>query len=152
MTLQVSTRFKELLLGPHSFEDIFNGGRIVLYTGTQPNSADLPVDGVAVGEVSLNGTPWAPGGASGGLLFERTGVWLSKPAAATWLLRGLDTGAATWFRLYAAAADAGGLSYANARIDGAMVEDFVLPAYTLVPATSVHIQQFLLTIPPVTGA
>lgn len=152
MTVMVSTRFKELILGPNSFESIFNGGRIVLYTGNKPATPDMPVDGVAVGEVSLNGTPWAPGGASGGLLFQRTGVWISKPPAATWLLRGIDTGAATWFRLYAAAADAGGLSYAHARIDGQMGVDFMLPSYTLLPDTAVQIQQFLLTLPPVTGA
>lgn len=152
MTLKASTRFKELILGPNSFETIFNGGRIVLYTGTQPTSPDMPIDGVAVGEVSLNGTPWGPGGASGGLTFERHGVWAAKPPAAAWVLRGLDTGAATWFRLYAGPADAGGLSYAHARLDGAMGTDFVLPSYTITPATSVHIQQFLLTLPPVTGA
>lgn len=152
MTLKASTRFKERLLGPDSFESIFNGGRIVLYTGAQPASADLPVDGVAVGEVSLNGVPWAPGGASGGLVFERTGVWVTKPADATWLLRGLDTGAATWFRLYAAAADSGGLSYAHPRLDGAMGVDFILPAYTLLPSSAIVLQQFLLTLPPVTGA
>lgn len=151
MTLQASTRFKERLLGPESFEGIFNGGRIVLYTGTKPTTADMPVNGVAVGEVSLNGVPWSPGGA-GGLLFNRSGAWMSKPVDALWRLRGLTTGAATWFRLYAAAEDPGGLSYSHARIDGDMVTDFILPSYTLLPDTSILVQQFLLTLPPVTGA
>jgi hypothetical protein len=159
MSIGVSTNFKERILGPESFESIFNGGAITLYTGTRPVSPDFPVNGVALGQVTTNGVPWTVGGGAGGLQFTRQGAWASKLAAADWLLKGSNTGAATWFRITGPNEDPGGLSYALPRLDGDMLgaiqnqqqPDFTLPVYTITPSTSVLILQFLLTLPPITG-
>ena len=50
--LQVSTKFKELILGPASFPSIFLNGSIAIYTGTQPAYADSRLAGKVDGKAS----------------------------------------------------------------------------------------------------
>lgn len=150
--IQLSTNFKERILGAEAFESIFNGGRIVVFSGPQPASADHPVQGTFLGEITTNGTVWQPNGVSGGLQFVRSGAWASKPSGVSWQLRGYDTGVAGWFRLFGPALDTGGLTYAAPRMDGALGQDMTLESTSITPSTVIHVQQFLFTFPPVLGA
>ena len=144
--LQVSTKFKELILGSSSFASIFNNGRILVYSGAQPASANFEPTGTLLAEISTNGTPWAVNGAGGGgLQFAQSGAYVL--AASPWRMRVVADGTAGWFRLYGPALDPDELSYAWPRIDGAIGSELILENPALVAGQSIPVQQFTYTIP-----
>lgn len=156
MTINVSTRFKEQILGPTSFAGIFNGGRIKVFSGAQPSTADHPEQGILLAEVSVGGLPWVVGGENG-LNFVLNGAWITNdPAQALWKLRTTTAGTAGWFRLVGRLGDTGEYSFAAPRIDGSVgtsgTADFRVPSVELVAGASATVQQFLFTLPPVFGS
>lgn len=156
MALQASTKFRERILGAESFADIFDGGRILLYTDAQPPSADHAAMSPHVAQITVNGGVWSPGGGGVGLSFEQFGVWVSKDTAQTWKLKASASGLITWFRLQGPDDDPQALSYVHPRIDGA-VSDTAGSELLLVNASVTigdirDIHQFLYTLLPVPGA
>ena len=153
MSVQVSTGFKTLILGPNSFESVFNQGRVLIYSGAQPANADAAAQGTYIGQITLNGAVWAPFGSDGGLIFARAGVWVSKPVASAWQLVAAVTGVAGWFRLVGPAPDTGDLSNSAPRIDGTIgtggAVELVLSSPSQTAGMSTAVQQFTYTIPPV---
>lgn len=151
MTIQVSTRFKELILGANAFKDIFHGGRILLYSGDQPLNADRPVQGTLIAQVTAHGNPWAAGGVNG-LEFEQEGAFVRRLSAQSWRLVAGVAGTPGWFRLVASAEDPGELSYTHPRVDGTVgtlaSNDFRLTNAALGAGESISVQQWLYTIPP----
>ena len=151
MSITVSTKFKELILGPNSFADIFNGGRILVYGGLQPDHADLPVLTPVLAEITTNGTAWTPYG-PGGLTYSQSGMWILKDPGLTWKLKASNAGTATWFRIVGPELDDDSGSTLYPRIDGAVGDaapaELVLPTVEVAPGTVLDIQQFLYTIPP----
>ena len=148
--LQVSTKYKEQILGPHSFESIFNGGRILVFSGPQPATADYPEQGVLLAQVTTSGLAWFPNGAGGaGLHFTRAGAYVTKDEAQDWRLVVSTGGVAGWFRLVGASADDGELSYSAPRIDGAIGAEMILDNTTLTVGQNVPLQSWIYTIPPV---
>lgn len=156
MTIRVSSKFKELILGPNSFESIFNGGRIVIFTGAQPPTADHPIQGTPIADVTQNGSAWVPNGSPAGLNFARSGVWAANDPAQSWRLTGAAVGTAGWFRLFGKALDSGDYSFSAARIDGTVGAtagfDFRVPSTAITPGYTIPVQQFLFSFPPVLGA
>lgn len=153
MTINVSSKFKERILGSESFPTIFNGGRVLIYSGTQPASADFAVTGTYLGQVTNLGQAWAAGGSAGGLNFVLSGVWASHDPTQTWRLIPSVAGTAGWFRLVGKLADTGGYSFAASRIDGSIgtggVVDMKIPTLSLTVGFAVPIQQFLFSFPPI---
>jgi hypothetical protein len=146
VTLQVSTKFKELILGPTSFADIFAYGKIRVYSGVQPASADLAPTGTLLAEVTEDG-------AGGGLIFTQFGPYVVKSLSQDWRMLVSVSGLAGWFRLVGAAADTGEPTYFLPRIDGSIGEsgaDFTVAESTLTAGQSIAVQQFSYTIPPIT--
>jgi hypothetical protein len=156
MTVNVSSKFKELLLGPISFPMIFNGGRIDIYSGAQPASADYPKQGTLLGSVTNLGQAWTPDGGPGGLNFVLNGVWAANDPTQTWRLTAAAAGVAGWFRLYGPALDAGDYTFAAPRIDGSVGTgggvDLKLPTVNLTVGYTIPLQQMLFSFPPVLGA
>lgn len=152
MTLRVSTKFKELLIGPTAFESIFNGGRILVYSGTQPVNADLAAEGTLLGQITNEGQAWTPGGSAGGLQFSRSGAWVTQGVGQDWRLVVSASGTAGWFRLVGPDNDAGGTTYAVPRIDGVVgsngATELTLDSTALTAGQSITVQQFLYTLPP----
>lgn len=152
MTINVSTKFKERILGAESFPTIFNGGRILIYSGGQPLSADHAITGTYLGQVTEQGQAWTAGGSAGGLNFILSGVWAAHDPAQAWRLIPSVAGTAGWFRLVGKLADAGDYSFAAPRIDGSIgtggVVDMKIPSVTLTVGLAVPIQQFLFSFPP----
>lgn len=150
--ITVSTKFKELILGPNSFASIFNGGRILVYGGEQPAHADLAVLTPVLAEITTNGTAWAPYG-PGGLTFALDGMWVYKNPSVSWKLKCVNSGVATWFRLVGPAVDDGAGSTTHPRIDGSVSAEppaeLVLPSTTLEVGQVWAVPQFLYTIPPI---
>lgn len=155
MTLQVSTGFKQLILGPSSFESIFNFGCIRIFDGAQPTTADGAEGPLLIGVVSLNGLPWDLTHLENGLSFSRSGPYVSKQAWQPWQLNVSVGGfTARWFRLIGPGGDDGSASFAFPRIDGAIAAtggEMVLANLTPTAGTLVSIDAFLYTILPIVG-
>lgn len=152
MTVRVSSGFKQAILGPAAFETIFNGGRILLFSGAQPASPDLAATGVLLGEITADGLPWIANGVQGGLRFARSGMWVLKDPAQAWRLRMIATGTAGYFRLVGKGLDSLDDSTIATRIDGAIgaggAADLVLADTHLVAGSSTPVQSFLYSISP----
>jgi hypothetical protein len=156
MTVQISTRFKQLILGTSSFEQIFDGGRILVYSGAPPATADHPVTGTLLAQITELGLAWAPDHSAGGLLFGRTGAWAIKDSGQNWVLSCSVAGTAGWFRLVGPSSDAGLLSYSAPRIDGTVRADgsgdMNIETLALTVGYTLPVQQFLFSFPPTPGA
>lgn len=154
MSVNVSTGFRARILGPHSFESIFNGGCIEVRSGTQPDHADMAPTGTLLARITLNGATWTEGSSVNGLTFNRTGHRVTNPLAPPWVLDGIATGTARWFRVRGIT-DAGLLSTTLPRIDGSIglpEEDgdyqMRLPILTLSASTATPITSWWFVFPP----
>lgn len=153
MTLLVSTRFKELILGANSFAGIFNMGKIEVYSGAQPASPDFAPTGTLLATVTNNGDTWVAGSSAGGLTFAQYGAFVGIGAGQVWKMVVSATGTAGWFRLVGSATDARTLSYNLPRLDGSIAAsgaaEITLATAALSAGQSITVQQFLYTILPI---
>lgn len=154
MSVNASTGFRARLLGPQSFEQIFGGGCIEVRSGVQPETADMAVVGTLLGRITANGGLWTEGSSVNGLTFNRAGHRITNPAAPPWILDGLASGMATWFRLRGIS-DPGTLSLSAPRIDGAIgqledIGDFQmrLPTTAISASTAIPIESWWFVFPP----
>jgi hypothetical protein len=161
--MEVSTGFKDLLLGPHAFVDIFNGGAIKIYANAQPAHPDLTDEGATVvATITANGGTWNFGNPlNNGLKFSKPpGPYVYKDPAQTWICTPTINLVAAWFRLYSPdPAESGGSSLTLARIDGTIQEltsmvaaDMFMDDTDLMVGTSFVVNYFLYTILPILGA
>lgn len=154
MTIQVSTGFKSLILGPHSFTDIFNRGAILVFEGPRPAYADMALPSEPLGMVTRGGLPWAPPATGAGLLFEQSGPYVANPTFDPWVLTVARPGVATWARLVGPDPDPGFVDYDLPRIDFDVGDDaqanpdWLIPNATLEPGQTIRLSNFLYTIPP----
>lgn len=124
------------------FPVIFNGGRIDVFTGMQPESADHAIDGLKVATIT----------APGGLQFMLSGDMVYKNPTQVWTLQGVNTGIAGWFRLYSAVSDPGHMSSGFSRVDGLVWEisdprtGLVLPSVDITPALNRPVEGFLFSV------
>lgn len=153
MAARNSTGFAAALLGPQSFEQIFQNAAIEIYSGPQPASADAAPTGTLLARITRNGGAWAPGAPDNGLSFVRSGRYASKNGGHVWRMRGLATGTAGWFRIRGNAPDSGA-SIVAPRLDGAIgtvgaIGDYqlLLSSTAITPATDVVVPSFFYTIP-----
>ena len=139
MATLCSTRFRSLILGPSSFESIFNGGKIEIYSGVQPASADLPASGLMLAEIN----------APGGLQFARADHYATNTPTQVWTLDGSNTGVAAWARLRRAVDDG---AYIDCAIgpDDESPGDFQmrLPTLSITPGTSIIVSTWWFLLPP----
>lgn len=147
--LLVSAGFKAAILGPQSFADIFNGGEIRVFAGTRPNSAELAEPSVPLGVIHRLG-------ALTGLMFALAGEYVVNAPNDKWMLNVTQPGSPAWFRLVAANDGAGYVPDAP-RIDGDVSVvggggDMIIGQVPLVAGTSVPIDGFWYTLPPLPGA
>lgn len=151
MSITVSTKFKELILGSSSFIDIFDGGRILVFGGTRPANPDLANVEPALAEITTNGIAWTPYG-PGGLTYIQSGAWILKNPAVSWKIKCANSGVASWFRIVGPETDDGSASVVLPRIDGSVGADgayeLVLPSVNLEAGSVLAIPQFFYTIPP----
>lgn len=90
------------------FPALFNGGKINVYTGPQPESASHAPTGTLLAEVT----------APNGLRFIHVAPYASKDPLQEWTLLGLAQGIAGWFRLIADPLDPGFVGDSFVRLDG----------------------------------
>lgn len=145
MATLCSTGFRRLILGPASFESIFNGGHINVYSGAQPDAADAAATGTLLAQID----------ASGGLQFARNDNYAMNDPAQTWTLAGSTTGTAGWGRLVAPGPDTGA-STVLPRIDFAIGLDggdpgdfqMLLPTLAITPSSSIVVSSWWFLLPP----
>lgn len=113
MTIKTSTGLRNAMLATGSAKAALDGGRINIYAGTPPASADDAVGGATLlCAITLNST-------GTGILFDTAAVngVLAKKPSETWSGAIASTGTAAWYR-HVAAADDGTLSTTAPRIQG----------------------------------
>jgi hypothetical protein len=155
--LQVSTGFKSRILGPASFESIFNGGCIEIRSGGRPEFADDAAGGVLLGRFTVNGAAWSTSNTTNGINWFRVDSFVYKPEDEVWAINPIATGLATWFRIVGPRTDSGGFSVTAPRIDGDIssvpqAAEMRLVNAVLQVGVLKTLDQFVYTIPPIPGA
>ena len=153
MTLRVSTKFKEQILGPVSFAAIFNMGKIEVYSGAQPANPDFAPTGTLLATVTNNGDTWVAGSSAGGLTFTQYGAFVAIGFGQNWRMKATVSGTAGWFRLVGSTTDPGQLSYSHPRLDGSIAatgsSQIILATTSLTAGDNIAVQQFTYTILPI---
>ncbi|MGH8073636.1 MAG: hypothetical protein ACREO4_06135 [Lysobacter sp.] len=156
MAVITSTGYCAAILGPTSFDALFQDGVIEVYSGMQPASADVAPTGTLLARITRDGAAWTAGASAGGLRFIRDGRYVAKDAAQEWKLTGLAMGVAGWFRLLPNAADPGVASLTAPRIDGAVGvigepvdAQIYLPDTAITPETVITLNYWWYAMPPI---
>lgn len=113
MAIKTSTGLRNAMLATGSAKAALDGGRINIYAGAAPATADAAVGGATLlCAITLNST-------GTGILFDTAAVngVLAKKPSETWSGAIAATGTAAWYR-HVAAADDGTLSTTAPRIQG----------------------------------
>lgn len=119
MTVRLSTKLRDNLVGSLGFAATFANGVIEIRSGTQPVTADSPPTGTLLGKVTLNSGAFTHDSPTNGLTFAAaTNGAVSK--SGVWSFNGLTAGTAGWFRLLANANDGGGNDATKPRLDGSI--------------------------------
>ena len=113
MAIKTSTGLRNAMLATGSAKAALDGGRINIYAGAAPATADDAVGGATLlCAITLNST-------GTGILFDTAAVngVLAKKPSETWSGAIAATGTAAWYR-HVAAADGGTLSTTAPRLQG----------------------------------
>lgn len=149
----VSTQLASLMLA--AAPSALQFGCIEIYDGDKPLSANESPPGTLLGRITRDGGPWVAGQAANGLTWDNLNGVIAKPFDHVWILRGLATGNATWFRIKGNAPDAGDFSLALPRLDGTIQVDsyqgpesfdFYMPTLQITPATLRTINEFAFNL------
>lgn len=142
MALRISTGVRQGMLGTQGLKEMFNGGKIDIYSGAQPAAADYAETGsLLVSITSSSGTgglDW--GTAVNGVITKGSGVWSGLIGT---------SGIAGWFRVRASGGVAGS-STTEMRIDGNIGvsgSDMALANTSLTAAATLTIDSFSITAP-----
>ena len=146
MSLQVSNAFKVAFA--NFFKEQFDGGEFRIFTGAAPAYSDLAETGTLLGKIRRED--------SGPIDFTVSGPYVIKGITDSWILTVTTTGTAGYFRYVANPADGGGASSSLLRFDGAVSAtdpsaEMQIATLALVIGHTHAIDQFIYTIPPITG-
>lgn len=144
MAIKASTGLRNALMVTGSLKDTLDGGKIRIFGGTAPATADEAESGTLLVELTLNseGT---------GLSFESTATngTLVKDPAEVWSGTNVGTGTATYYR-FVAAGDTGAASGTDARVQGTVGisgADMNLSNINLVSGAPQLLDFYSLTLP-----
>jgi len=147
----MSSGFRNWLLGGGNVIEAFDRGVIEVYSGTQPDAADLPPTGTLLGRVTRDGNTFAHGDPTYGLsiIHVPSIVGVLKDPTEDWILTGVADGTAGWWRFKAnSPTDDDSESTSFFRIDGvisAPFEEFFLADTAITTAGQQDIELFQLT-------
>lgn len=143
VTIKLSTGLKRAAGSITHLRQALRYGVLDLYDGVQPESADHAATGTLVARITTGGLPFAPGAAAAGLaLIEGPGGALVR--GGPWVLKGLASGTARWFRWRGNGFDSGGASALAVRLDGAVGRDLVLADTSITPTTELNVAEFTI--------
>lgn len=147
----MSSGFRNWILGGGNVIEAFNRGVIEIYSGAQPDTADLPPTGTLLARVTRDGAAFTHGDPTNGLSIVHVPsiVGVLKDPLETWTLVGEADGTAGWWRFKAnAPTDDNSESTSFFRIDGtisAPFEEFFLADTAITVAGQEDIELFQLT-------
>jgi len=144
MTIRLSQGLKAGIYGLHGITALLGYGFIEVYSGEQPATANDAATGTLLGYISESGNGYQPGSTAAGLRLQLNSAGQLE-AAGTWMLTGVATGTAGWWRWrWNRSDDAGQQSLYFPRIDGAVGESLILASTAISPATNEQITTFVL--------
>lgn len=148
MAIRVSSWLRTAMMTNYGMERMMRYGHIRVFTGKQPESADMAETGDLIGIISTDGKIPSTTGADAGLMMEpgeRPGMLVNRDG---WMLRGVGDGHAGWWRFVAyAPLDEGGVASSLSRIDGSVGESLVLPDNYITTSTLEPIDGFFMYLP-----
>ena len=148
MTVRFSTGLRNAVASTYGLGQMMNGGVIYVYGGTIPASPDNAPGSAPLGIITTDGLMFTPGDNSNGAGLSLQTV---SPGGllnyGTWVLKGMNTGTATWFRWCWLDPDSFQESTYYPRVDGDIGSAFILPVTNINPSTSLVIDSFLIVLP-----
>lgn len=109
--IKTSTGLRNAVLGTSSLATALSGGKIRIFSGAQPDTADHAETGTLLCVISVNDT-------GTGVTFEApSGGMMVKKTDEVWSGTNLTTGVAAWYR-HVGGSDTGVLSTSEPRIQG----------------------------------
>lgn len=140
--IRLSTGFRKRLLTSTGIIPTMQHGIIDVYTGYQPESADMAPTGTHVARITQGGLDFLPGRLSGGLaLLYSDGVVRRH---GSWVLTGLADGKAGWFRWKTNSKDPNDFNSSRIRIDGSIGRELVLSNPDIETGSTQNIQDVKL--------
>lgn len=146
MTLRVSTGLRAAWMCFAGLQSLMQYGVIDVYTGEQPASADDAPTGTRIARITQDGLTFYPKVAQGGLFLTTTTPG-ELVKGGSWVLKGIATGTAGWFRWKWNGIDPDTYSQAIPRIDGAIPADLLLQTVSITPSTEFSLQSFRIILP-----
>lgn len=144
MAIKTSTGLREALMVTGSFASLMNGGKIKIFSGDPPASADAAETGTLLCTITNNAT-------STGLTFAASapGGVLSKDATEVWLGNNVASGTAGYYR-FVQAGDTGALSTTQYRYQGTVANvgaDMNISNPSLVIGAPQRLNYHVVTLP-----
>lgn len=131
----------------YGLEFMLRFGHIRIFTGRQPESADMAETGNLIGIVSTDGIVPTQSNTSGGLTMTTAESFGMLIPNGNWVLKGVAEGIAGWWRFVGHAYDDGGDSVNRPRIDGKVGESLILPDDHISVNTNEEIDSFSIYFP-----
>lgn len=151
MTIRFSTGLRTGMLNATGLQEALANGKIKLFTGPQPATADAAEQGTLLCEITESGGTFTHGTATNGINFgTATSAVIDKASAETWSGDAIAAGVIGWFRFVGNPTDGGASSTTLARIDGSVGTsgaDLNLANVTMEEDTPVAISEFEFTFP-----
>lgn len=148
MTLRLSSGLRDAVITNHGLGSLINGGYIQVFSGEQPETADMPPTGTLLATITQEGLPIPiPGSDEGGLMVQLGPAVGELVSLGTWRLRGLAAGDPGWWRFVGSGPDNGAYSSTLCRIDGAATDSIVPALAPITAATDIAMGGFSLSFP-----
>ena len=148
MAIQLSTGLRAAMLTDFGLERMMRFGHIRIYSGVQPVSANAEASGDLLAIVSTDGVMPQPGSTTGGLLMQMGEYGDRLVKRGNWVLKGVSTGYAGWWRFVEAGYMTQGYDANRPKIDGTVGESLQIGNLQITPQTHEVIDDFLLYFPP----
>ncbi len=126
---------------------MMNYGRIYLYSGPQPETADSAARGDILGFVSNEGVQPIAGTQTGGLILAQGFEPGTLDKSGNWVVKGTASGLVGWWRFFWNSTDPNTASQYFPRIDGAYGDSFIMESPTITTGTFVSVEAFKLSLP-----
>ncbi len=147
----LSTGLRNAMLDSTGFRAALAFGVIYVFDGSQPDSADAPVQGNLLGKITVDAAAFEFGTHTNGLSLNApvAGV-ISKDAGELWQMTGIYAGLAGWFRFMGNVEDDLGTSTILPRMDGSIANsggDFRMSNTSIVVGRTSTYNVFQYTLP-----
>lgn len=143
--IKLSTGLRAAMIEDYGLRAMMYQGRILVYSGDQPEDADLAPTGTLLGRITQGGLVAVPGAQEGGLLLRLSST---TPTLLThegnWVFKGAASGVPGWWRFVWNLNDSGVDSPSLPRIDGSVADTVLNLPPSITAATEIPGVQFNL--------